>query len=145
MLLTHGKSKTPEYIAWQSMKGRCLNEKDMVFKYYGARGIMVCERWTVFENFYADMGPRPEGHTLDRIDNEGHYEPGNCRWATWTEQSLNKRVYSNSKSGVTGVCWDKSRNKWRAQYKQEQVGRYTSIWIAAAAYQLRREEDTLCL
>jgi hypothetical protein len=79
---------TVEYNCWNSMMVRCRSTKS---KRYGGRGIKVCERWQTFENFYADMGPRPtENHSLDRINNEGNYEPSNCRWATWTQQARNK-------------------------------------------------------
>lgn len=73
------------------MKDRCLNKKHEHYIDYGARGIRVCERWNKFANFLADMGERPEGKSLDRINNDGNYEPGNCRWATLTEQAWNTR------------------------------------------------------
>ena len=82
---------TPEYSAWQHMKQRCANPNNKDYDHYGGRGISYCLAWDDFENFYADMGPRPEGCTLDRIDNEGDYEPGNCRWATQTQQVRNSR------------------------------------------------------
>ena len=92
----HGEStrtrRTPENTAWQNMKARCLRPTHPSYRYYGGRGITVCDRWLTFENFLADMGRRPEGLTLERIDNDGNYEPGNCRWATWSEQRRNQRT-----------------------------------------------------
>ena len=88
----HGGYKTPEYKSWQSMKIRCQNPNNHGYARYGAVGISVCERWQVFENFLADMGPRPAGTSIDRYpDGSGNYEPGNCRWATAGEQTLNKK------------------------------------------------------
>jgi len=87
----HGKYKTPEYNAWRSMRQRCrvLSPR---FGNYSGRGISVCPRWQSFDNFLADMGPRPSPrHSLDRIDNSGNYEPNNCRWATLGQQNNNHR------------------------------------------------------
>lgn len=89
---THGLSKTPEYTTWAAMIQRCENSKNKWFDRYGGRGITVCEKWRVFENFFADMGARPEGGTLDRINNNGNYEPSNCRWTTMEEQIRNREV-----------------------------------------------------
>lgn len=90
---THGMTGTPEYISWQAMRHRCYREEDISYSNYGGRGITVCDEWRdSFENFYADMGPRPEGMTLDRIEVNRNYEPSNCRWATPKEQADNTRV-----------------------------------------------------
>ncbi len=81
----------PLYGAWQSMLQRCENPNSTGFINYGGRGIIVCERWHSFPDFLADMGERPADMSLDRIDNDGNYEPSNCHWATWKEQEANKR------------------------------------------------------
>lgn len=99
----HGYSRSKTYKSWQQMKDRCLNENHHAFKNYGARGIMIYERWMVFENFLDDMGERPEGKTLDRIDNNGHYEPGNCRWSTKKEQSQNRRNNKLNKISIDKI------------------------------------------
>lgn len=82
----------PCYRIWHNIKQRCLNPNRAFFDKYGGRGITICERWMSFENFVADMGPRPPGCNIDRINNDGNYEPGNCRWATMKEQNRNKRT-----------------------------------------------------
>jgi len=90
-VMTHGMSRTPTYATWYTMHRRCSEAKFKDFPFYGGRGIKVCERWNSFENFLADMGMRPPGQTLDRKNNDGNYEPGNCQWATHRIQMNNTR------------------------------------------------------
>ena len=87
-----GRIVSREYQTWRDLRSRCNNPRCDHYGNYGGRGIRVCRRWSKFENFLADMGPRPKGMSLDRIDNAGNYEPGNCRWATDEEQSRNTRA-----------------------------------------------------
>lgn len=89
--LKHGMCETPEYLVWNGMRDRCSDPRNKRWARYGGRGISVCERWQTFENFYADMGPRPSAkHQLDRVWNDGNYEPDNCRWATIAVQASNR-------------------------------------------------------
>ncbi len=125
----HGMYKSPEYTSWKSMVRRCTDEKSAGFHNYGARGISVCDRWlSGFEAFYEDMGDRPTPtHSLDRIDNDGNYEPSNCRWATPSEQSRNKRqsrlvlfdgkrVHVSELAGLhdikPGTLWERIKRGW---------------------------------
>jgi hypothetical protein len=87
----HGATGTLTWNRWRTMWDRCTRQKAHSYPYYGGRGIRVCESWENFENFLTDMGECPEGHSLDRKDNDGHYCKENCRWATTLEQRRNRR------------------------------------------------------
>ena len=113
----------PGFMSWLGMTSRCLNPKATNYPRYGGKGVKVCERWLDFNNFLVDMGPRPEGKTLDRIDNAKGYEPGNCRWATPKEQQRDKRRLLMFRGRLMGrgeiaeeLGIDEHTLRWRLQH-----------------------------
>ena len=125
---THGLSRSPTSESWRQMRHRCSNPNHHAYRYYGGRGIKVCERWVLFENFLADMGPRPSlKHSIDRFpDKNGNYEPGNCRWALSNQQNRNKRdnvwvKYRGEQRMMTEVCDELGLN-WSTVYSRRRKG-----------------------
>lgn len=112
----HGAAKrgrmAPEYKVWRCMRNRCNDPNATSYENYGGRGVRVCAEWDDYAAFLAALGPRPSAaHTLDRINPNGNYEPGNCRWVTRDIQQFNRRAKSSS--GVPGVHWSKKDRRWR--------------------------------
>jgi hypothetical protein len=133
-------AKSPEYYSWYAMNQRCANKHNAEWKNYGGRGIKVCDRWLGedgFVHFLKDLGPRPEGTTLDRIDPNGNYEPSNCRYATPSVQSHNRRKRDGKSTRFRGVSKN-SRGSFTAAIevdrKKKFLGRFDSEIEAAHAY-----------
>ena len=131
---THGYTGTPTYKSWLKMRERCFKDSDVGFSLYKGRGITVCERWkNSFENFLADMGERPPGTSLDRISVDGPYEQANCRWATATMQSRNRRLCRgtfvfngdehslSSISDKLGISWKTAKRRYGHLLQKEKV------------------------
>lgn len=135
----HGMHNSTEYRTWWHIIGRCHTETNRSYSEYGGRGITVCQRWRdSFEAFYADMGPKPHpDYSIDRIDNDGNYEPSNCRWADRTVQSTNQRLYKTNTYGCKGIYYDKKRKKWCAHIgslrRHIHLGRFETLKEAIVA------------
>jgi hypothetical protein len=137
--------KKSVYDCWWNLVSRCTNINDDQYPEYGGRGIKVHPEWlSSFESFYKYVGDRPSGMSLDRIDNDGNYEPGNVRWATRSQQSVNTRKRKGTKSQFRGVSWDSSVGKWWVEIsrnnKTYRLGRFDSELEASKAYEKKRAE-----
>ena len=134
----HGLKKHRLYKTWIDMIYRCSNKKATYYAYYGGRGISVCEEWLDIRNFieWAEL-TYSEGLSLDRINNDGNYEPNNCRWADNSTQVLNRGIFKNNKSGFVGVGWHKRDNVWASNIyvnnKLKHIGYYETIEEAVEA------------
>lgn len=125
---THNMSNHPLYWTWVQMRSRCNNKRNLHYKNYGGRGIKVCERWDDFTLFLVDVGERPSGeYSLDRIDNNGNYEPGNVRWATRKEQLNNTR--RNTLNKIVGIgCKKQPIKEWIKEYAIPEATYYSRVF-----------------
>ena len=128
----HGRCNTPEWITWVGMLQRCAYPRHTHFKHYGGRGISMDPRWSDFSEFFSDMGERPPGMSLDRINPDGHYCKDNCRWATASEQSRNRRV--RNPLGVAGIYFYPERGgHWKVICKD--AGRQKQLYWGADLFE----------
>lgn len=142
----HGKRGLPEYCAWVSMKDRCFNSNKRDWENYGGRGITVCDPWShSFDQFLRDMGPRPgPNYSIDRIDVDGNYEPGNCRWTTSNLQAINRRIKITNTTGFRGISYIDRLCKYQVEFaylgRRWYLGVFAKKEEAAAAYNKKATE-----
>lgn len=141
------KTKHPLYTTYKGMLARCNHPNSKYYKYYGGRGIKVAKRWQGplgFKHFVEDMGERPKGFTIERLNNNRGYSAKNCTWVTMSTQALNRRLQSNSTSGYVGVNWYKACNMWNAyidhEHKRKHLGYFHNLHDAIEARRLAEEE-----
>lgn len=134
----HGMEGTPTYNAWAHMLYRCRNPNAQGYESYGGRGIKVCKRWVKFENFYADMGEKPDGLSIDREDNDGDYKPSNCRWATVRQQIRNRQgsprhIWNGEMLSLADITEKVGVVPWRKAYERMRQG-----WTLQDAVTIKR-------
>lgn len=138
----HGYKDTRIYRIWKGMRTRCYNPNSKDYCYYGKRGIAICERWNKFENFLEDMGEPPTNkHSIDRINNDGNYEPNNCRWTTQREQIKNSRPRLHHSTGIKGITYTKNHN-YRVRSQGRYIGSFQTLDLAKNALNEWDEDDT---
>jgi len=146
--ITHGLSHNQFYETWKNMMGRCYNLKNKHYQSYGGRGISVCIDWQDLANFVSwAESTYIEGMTMDRINNDGNYEPTNIRWSDKTTQALNKRISKSNTSGFVGIYWHKGNTKWFAQISVNKIviylGYFNSVQEAVQARDIYIIENKL--
>lgn len=138
---------TPTHNSWSLMKNRCYCPSATSYPYYGGRGIKICDRWLGvdgFDNFLEDMGPRPEGCTLDRIDSDGDYCPENCRWADIHTQTANRRIKKQGNS-ITGVFYREDQDSWAASLTVNKIEHRKYFKSKQKAIEYRRYLESVFL
>lgn len=136
-----GYKMSATYISWRAMLQRCTNPKTIQYRFYGGRGIAVCNQWRSFEAFLADMGERPAGTTLDRRDGNGGYEPGNCRWASDTVQRMNLRTAKLSPTDKMQVAWLRIEGGFTLRRIADAFG--VSVYVVGNAASRARRDPSL--